>query len=130
MPLQLLGLRTAIHPAPDLDAAKRWWSEQLGTAPYFDEPFYVGFDVAGYELGLLPGADPADGVLTYWGVDDVPAAVAQLLAAGATGHVAPADVGGGIVTATVRTPGGSVLGLIRNPHFRAGGRAGGRLSPG
>ncbi len=121
MPLELLGLRTAIYPAPDLDAARRWWTEQLGSGPYFDEPFYVGFEVGGYELGLLPGADPADGVLTYWGVDDVADAVARLLAAGATVHVPAADVGGGIVTATVRTPDGNVLGLIRNPHFRAGG---------
>jgi predicted enzyme related to lactoylglutathione lyase len=121
MPLDLLGLRTAIYPAPDLDAAKRWWTEQLGSGPYFDEPFYVGFEVAGYELALLPAADPADGVLTYWGVDDVAGAVAQLLAAGATEHVPPSDVGGGIVTATVRTPDGNVLGLIHNPHFRVGG---------
>lgn len=50
-----LGLRTAIYPAPDLAAAKAWYSKVLDLAPYFDEPFYVGFSVGGFELGLLPG---------------------------------------------------------------------------
>ncbi len=72
----LLGLRTVIYPAADLDTAKAWWTGFLGYPPYFDQPFYVGFDVGGYELGLLPDADPADGAQAYWGVPDVPAAVA------------------------------------------------------
>lgn len=117
MTLHLLGLRTAIYPAPDLEAAKAWWTARLGVAPYFDQPFYVGYSVAGYELGLLPDADPAAGVLTYWGVDDVASAVADLFAAGATEHAPVSDVGDGITTATVRTPDGNVLGLISNPHF-------------
>jgi len=119
MPVELAGLRTVIYPAPDLDAAKAWWSQLLGTDPYFDEVFYVGYDVAGYELGLLPTSEPADGVLTYWGVADVTAAVAAAKAAGATEHAPIAEVGGGIVTATVRIPSGSILGFIYNPSFRA-----------
>ena len=118
MAIALDGLRTVIYPSPDLDAAKSWWTAYLGNGPYFDEPFYVGYDVAGYELGLLPTADPADGALTYWGVADVAAAVGAALAAGATQHAPVADVGDGIVTATVRTPPGAILGLIHNPHFR------------
>jgi catechol 2,3-dioxygenase-like lactoylglutathione lyase family enzyme len=117
MALALQGLRTVIHPVADLAAAKAWWTSSLGFGPYFDEPFYVGFEVAGYELGLLPGADPADGALPYWGVDDCQAAYDEALQLGATEHVPPAEVGDGIVTATVRTPQGSVVGLIRNPHF-------------
>ncbi len=117
MPINLDGLRTVIYPAPDLDVAKRWWINQLGQEPYFDMPFYVGFNVAGYELGLLPDADPADGALVYWGVTDVTAAVAEAIAAGATEHSPIADVGEGIITATIRTPTGSILGLIFNPNF-------------
>ena len=113
------GLRTVIYPSADLAAAKRWWSDLLGTAPYFDEPFYVGFEVGGYELGLLPNANPADGALVYWGVDDVAAAVDAAIALGATVHVPVAEVGGGIVTATVTTPVGAIAGFIFNPHFRA-----------
>ena len=117
MAIQLQGLRTAIYPAPDLAAAKSWWTDRLGIEPYFDQPFYVGFAVAGYELGLLPDASPEDGVLTYWGVEDVSAAVADLIGAGAKEHTPAADVGEGIVTATVRIPDGNVVGLIYNPHF-------------
>ena len=118
MSVDLQGLRTVIYPAPDLAAAKAWWTELLGFPPYFDEPFYVGFEVGGYELGLLPDA-PADGALTYWGVDDVDPAVAAALALGAEVHAPATEVGDGIVTATVRSPDGSIVGLIKNPHFRA-----------
>ncbi|MBC7678846.1 MAG: VOC family protein [Pseudorhodobacter sp.] len=119
MSLSLLGLRTAIYPTSDLDAAKAWWTERLGVPPYFDQPFYVGYSVSGYELALLPDADPKDGVLTYWGVDNVQASVDELLAGGATEHTPVAEVGDGIVTATVRTPDGNVFGVIYNPHFGA-----------
>ncbi len=118
MTLTLQGLRTVIYPAPDLDAAKAWWTAALGVAPYFDQPFYVGYSVAGYELGLLPDADPADGALVYWGVDDVGAAMSDAVAGGATEHTAAGEVGDGIVTGAVRTPHGAVLGLICNPHFQ------------
>jgi len=115
----LLGLRTAIYPAPDLERSKTWFSGLLDFAPYFDEPFYVGFDVGGYELALHPGYDPADGVRTYWGVADADAALAALHAAGADEHEAVQDVGGGIRVASVREPGGAILGVIENPHFAA-----------
>jgi hypothetical protein len=120
MSTHLLGLRTVIYPAPDLDAAKAWWTGFLGTAPYFDQPFYVGFDVGGYELGLLPDADPADGVQAYWGVDDVPGAVARAVEQGCEVHTAPSDVGEGIVTAVVRRTDGTVVGFIDNPNFSVG----------
>ncbi len=119
MPVTLEGLRTVIYPAPDLAAAKAWWSRLLGVDPYFDEPFYVGYTVAGYELGLLPSAPLSEGALTYWGVADVASAVGTALEQGATEHAPVAEVGGGIVTATVVTPPGPILGFIFNPHFAA-----------
>ncbi len=118
MAITFEGLRTVIYPAPDLESAKRWWAALLGVAPYFDQPFYVGFSVAGYELALMPDADPADGALVYWGVPDVPQAVATATASGSTEHSPVSEVGDGIVTASVRTPDGCVLGFIHNPHFR------------
>ncbi len=117
MPLSLLGLRTVIYPAADLAASKKWWSDFLGIAPYFDEPFYVGFNVGGDELGLLPDANRDDGAQVYWGVDDVNTTVEESVAHGATMLAPPTDVGEGIVTATVRTPDGSVVGFIFNPHY-------------
>jgi catechol 2,3-dioxygenase-like lactoylglutathione lyase family enzyme len=115
----LLGLRTVIHPTSDLEASKAWFTALLGFGPYFDEPFYVGFSVAGYELGLLPDGDPADGAITYWGVDDVPAAIDAAIALGATEHVAASEVGDQIVTGSVRSPQGAIVGFIFNPHFAA-----------
>jgi catechol 2,3-dioxygenase-like lactoylglutathione lyase family enzyme len=118
--MRLLGLRTVIYPAPDLAATKAWFSDILGFGPYFDEPFYVGFDVGGYELGLDPNADPAAGAITYWGVPDADAAVAALVERGARERTAVTDVGEGIRVATVAGPTGSVVGVIENPHFHAG----------
>jgi len=111
------GLRTVIYPAPDLDAARAWYAKALGFEPYFAEPFYVGFEVGGYELALNPEADAADGALTYWGVPDCAAALARLVAAGASVHEELAEVGEGIKVATVIEPGGARLGIIENPHF-------------
>jgi predicted enzyme related to lactoylglutathione lyase len=120
MALEFLGLRTVIHPVTDLAAATQWWTSLLGFGPYFDEPFYVGFEVAGYELGLLPGGNPADGALTYWGVADCLAAMDAAIALGATVHTPASEVGEGIVTGTVTTPDSAIVGFIVNPHFQAG----------
>lgn len=107
-----------IYPAPDLGASKAWFTRLLGVQPYFDEPFYVGFNVAGYELALDPGGDPATGPLAYWGVADADTALAQLLDAGARLRGDVQDVGGDIRVATVLEPVGAVLGVIENPHFQ------------
>ena len=112
-----LGLRTVIYPAPDLAASKAWFTRLLAAEPYFDEAFYVGFDVAGYELALDPSGDPATGPITYWGVADADTPLAQLLAAGATPRGEVRAVGDGIRVATVLEPGGTVVGVIENPHF-------------
>lgn len=117
----ILGLRTVIYPVPDLAAAKRWYAEVLGLAPYFDEPFYVGFAVGGFELGLLPDGQPATaGSQALWGVADIKGAYARLLALGASELEAIADVGEGIRVAAVRDPFGNRLAIIENPHFDAG----------
>lgn len=117
-----LGLRTVGYHVNDLDAAKVWYSSVLGVAPYFDQPFYVGFNVAGYELGLQPSAtvatNKADGVVAYWGVDDAAIALKRLLEQGAILHEDVQDVGEGIKVASVRDPFGNVFGVIENPHFK------------
>jgi predicted enzyme related to lactoylglutathione lyase len=116
----ILGLRTAIYPAPDLARAKAWYAEVFGVPPYFDEPFYVGFNIGGFELGLVPDAPlarPASGVVAMWGVDDVGAEVGRFHAHGATVHEEPKDVGGGITVASVLDPFGNIIGLISNPQF-------------
>lgn len=115
------GLRTLSFEVDDLDAAKRFYTEVLGVAPYFDQPFYVGFDVEGYEVGLRPAEGERrpglGGVTGYLGVDDVEAELARVVALGARVHEPAQDVGEGIVVASVVDPFGNVLGLIKNLHF-------------
>jgi catechol 2,3-dioxygenase-like lactoylglutathione lyase family enzyme len=64
-----LGLRTVIYHAPDLAAAKAWYATAFGVRPYFDEPFYVGFEIGGFELGLDPdnkGRNVGNNAVAYW----------------------------------------------------------------
>ena len=115
------GLRTAICHVGDLQEAKEWYSEVLGISPYFDEPFYVSFNVGGYELGLDPdvtGVTRGDNVVAYWGVKDAAVAYQRILGLGAQKHSEPREVGGGIVVAAVKDPFGNVFGIIENPHFK------------
>lgn len=120
----LKGLRTVIYRAGDLAKAKTWYTAVLGIEPYFSEPFYVGFNVGGFELGLDPDAKDlaqgGGGVIAYWGVEDADAALKKLLALGATPHRQIQDVGGGIRVASVVDPSGNILGIIENPHFKIG----------
>jgi predicted enzyme related to lactoylglutathione lyase len=114
----LLGLRTAIYPAPDLTAARDWYTQVVGHGPYFDQPFYVGFEVGGFELGLVPdGAPGTDGPQPLWGVPDAAAAMQRLVELGATVLEPVQEVGDGIKVGAVRDPFGNRLGLIENPHF-------------
>lgn len=116
------GLRTVIYPVTDLAEGKRWYSHVLGRQPYFDEVFYVGFNVGGFELGLIPDGVPcSDGPLAYWGVEDIIEEMKRLVQLGAEIHDPIKDVGGEIQVAAVRDPFGNVFGLIRNPHFDAKG---------
>ena len=81
----ILGLRTAIYPAPDLQAAKEWYEQVLKRKPYFDQPFYVGFAVGGFELGLVPDGEPGvAGAQALWGVANVDVTFARLLELGAS----------------------------------------------
>lgn len=120
-----LGLRTVLYPVDDLQAGKEWYSRVLGISPYFDEPFYVGFNVGGFELGLDPDTSVskpgAGGSLAYWGVEDAGRALQHLLDLGAREHRPLQDVGGGIRVASVLDPFGNAFGIIENPHFRLGG---------
>ena len=115
------GLATVIYGVTDLEKAKAWYASAFQQAPYFDQPFYVGFNIGGYELGLDPnftvGKPGAGGTVAYWRVAAIEPAVQQFVAAGASVVVAPQDVGDGIKVATVADPFGNLIGLIENPHF-------------
>jgi predicted enzyme related to lactoylglutathione lyase len=112
------GLRTVLYPVPELADATAWYGRVLERAPYFDQPFYVGFEVGGFELGLIPHGTPgATGATAYWGTADADNEVARLVGLGATIEMPVKDVGDGIRVATVRDPYGNLFGVIENPNF-------------
>jgi len=115
------GLRTVIYHVDQLESARRWYAQVLGKEPYFCEPFYVGFNVGGFELGLDPDVSAVsrgNSPVAYWGVVDAEAAHARLLQLGAREHRPVQDVGDGIRVASVVDPFGNVVGVIENPHFK------------
>ena len=117
-----LGLRTVIYGVNDIEKAKKWYESALNIKPYFDEPYYVGFTVGGFELGLDPNAKPigniSAGVVAYWRVLDIDVVFEKLISLGATEYEKPHDVGEGIKVATVVDPFSNILGLIYNPNFK------------
>lgn len=110
------GIKTVLHPVSDVERAKTVYTALLGIEPQTDSAYYVGFDVAGQHIGLLPGGGPQGltSPVAYWHVDDIEAKVAEVTAAGATVKDAPNEVGGGRVVASVVDPDGNVLGLIQD----------------
>ena len=139
----LRGFSTVNYWADDVAAARDWYAKALDIAPYFerpdaDNPAYVEFRIGDYqdELGLINNRyAPADtptgpgGVVVYWHVDDVPAALEKLVSLGAREHEAPVDREAGWVTASVIDPFGNIIGLMYSPHYvkvlaHTGGAAG------
>ena len=111
------GLRSVIYPSSDLEADKKFWEAATGTKPYFEQPYYVGFNINGCELGLDPNAFK-EGLaypISYWQVKNIAEASAQLVASGATVHREAKDVGGGMMMATFKDPNGNIFGIIEQP---------------
>jgi len=108
-------LRTVIYYVPDLQKAKEWYISLTGNQPYFDEPFYVGFDFNGFELGLHPRDETVttgNQTVSHWAVDEIENCVKKLTELGATVLYKASDVGGGIKVATLIDPWGNAVGLI------------------
>lgn len=128
----LRGLATISFWADDVKAARTWYSELFGMAPYFERPdsenpAYIEFRIGDYqdEFGIIdaryapPGATPGPGgVIAYWHVDDVAATLETLTAMGATVYDPITPRGDtGWITASVIDPFGNILGIMVNPHY-------------
>src|ERR1700733_5119306 len=111
------GIQTVLHPVSDPVAAKAVYTALLGMPPTSDAPYYVGYEAAGQQIGLVPGGGPEamTSPVAYWHVPDIEAKLAEVTAAGATVKESPRDVGGGRLVATVTDPDGNVLGLLQDP---------------
>ncbi|MEM7163149.1 MAG: VOC family protein [Bacteroidota bacterium] len=118
----MLGLRTTIYKVGNIEMATKWYSIAFETEPYFNEIYYVGFNIGGFELGLQPEDNPTvdkiDSVITYWGVEKIQETYDRLIDIGATENERPFNVGGELMTATVKDPFGNIIGLIYNPDFK------------
>src|SRR5689334_5061458 len=105
----LKKLRTVVYHVSDLQKAKDWYIQITGIKPYFDEPFYVGFDINGCELGLDPdmaGVTSGNHSFVYWSVDDIESSIKNLLERKATILQPVTEVGGSIKVAVVNDPWG------------------------
>ena len=110
------GIKIVLHPVSDLANAKAVYTTLLGVPPTTDGPYYVGFEAAGQQIGLVPGGGPQGmtSPVAYWHVADIEAKLAEVTAAGATVREPAHDVGGGRLVATVTDPDGNVLGLLQD----------------
>lgn len=110
------GIKTVLHPVTDLEAAKAVYTALLGTPPVADAAYYVGYDVEGQHIGLVPGGaqQGMTGPVTYWHVPDIEAKLAEVTAAGATVKEPAKNVGGGRLVATFTDPDGNVLGVLQD----------------
>jgi predicted enzyme related to lactoylglutathione lyase len=110
------GIKTVLHPVSDLTKAKAVYSALLGIPPQTDSSYYVGYEVAGQQIGLVPGGGPdaMTSPVAFWHVPDIEAKLAEVTAAGAVVKEAAHDVGGGRLVATVTDPDGNVLGLLQD----------------
>lgn len=112
------GLRTVIYPVSDLKAGIDWYTHVLGVTPYFNEPYYAGFAVGGFELGLIPDGEPGSaGCQAYWGTPNAAAELERLVTLGAQIASPLQEVGEGIRVGTVTDPFGNLFGVIENPQF-------------
>jgi predicted enzyme related to lactoylglutathione lyase len=111
-----LGIQTVLHPVTDLEAAKAVYSALLGMAPTSDSAYYVGYEAAGQQIGLVPGGGPQGltSPVAYWHVTDIEAKLAEVTAAGAIVKDKPKNVGGSRLVATFTDPDGNVLGLVQD----------------
>jgi predicted enzyme related to lactoylglutathione lyase len=111
------GIKTVLHPVADLAAAKPVYTALLGLPPQTDSDYYVGYDVGGQHIGLVPRGGPQGmtSPVTYWEVADIKARLAEVTAAGGAVKDPVRDVGGGRLVASVSDADGNVLGLLQDP---------------
>jgi predicted enzyme related to lactoylglutathione lyase len=110
------GIKIVLHPVSDLAQAKAVYTALLGMPPQSDSAYYVGYEAAGQQIGLVPGGGPQGmtSPVAYWRVPDIETKLAEVTAAGATVKESPHDVGGGRLVASFTDPDGNVLGLVQD----------------
>jgi len=109
---------TVLYPVKDVNQAKAVFAALFGVTPHADSPYYVGFDVDGNEIGLIPnGHDQGmSGPEAYYDVDDIASTISALEAVGAVLIQEPTDVAAGLLVAKVKDVDGNLIGLKQLPN--------------
>ena len=107
------GINNVVYPVRDLAQAKTLYRTLFGVEPYVDQPYYVGFQVGGQEIGLDPNGHKA-GMTAYYSVDNIQQSLQALLDTGAHIQQQVTDVGGGRLIASVRDADGNIIGLLQD----------------
>ena len=108
------SMKSIVYPSSNIEADVAFWTKVLGKEPYFNEHYYVGFKVDGYELGLDPNAI-SEGVtqpVTYWGVADIEEEVTRLVALGMTLHEPIQELSSGVKIAKLKDAIGYMFGIV------------------
>ena len=100
------------YPVADMSESKKFFRELVGADPYADSPYYVGYKSGEVEIGLV---QQGPGALAFWTVSDIEASVKALEAAGGTVTQPITDVANGLLVASIKEPGGAVVGLRQFP---------------
>ena len=105
-------IKLIVYPVKDVEAAKMLYSKYLGTEPYVDSAYYVGYKQEDHEVGLDPNGQA---VVAYIDVPDIKTSLQELLGSGAEIQQGVKDVGGNLLIAQVKDSNGNVLGLRQPP---------------
>jgi|SRR5579859_1486088 len=110
------GVKVIIYPVKDAAQAKKLFSALLGVEPYSDQPYYIGYKVAGQDIGLDPNGHKSGmtGPVPHFHVDDIKKSLQALVDAGAKIQQEVKDVGGGRLIASVKDADGNQIGLIED----------------
>jgi predicted enzyme related to lactoylglutathione lyase len=106
------AIKLIVFPVKDLEKAKNFYTTYLGTEPYADSAYYVGYRMDGPEVGLDPNGTA---VVSYVDTDDIEASIKSLQDAGAEVVMGSKDVGGGLLVAQVKDTDGNVVGFRQQP---------------
>ena len=106
-----------VFPVSNLKSATKLYRTLLGTEPYVEQDYYVGFRLGGLEVGLDPQGHlrGSTGALAYWTVDDAAASLQTLIDAGAEKVQDATDIGYGKIIAIAKDADGSMIGLLQAP---------------
>ena len=103
------SIKLIVYGVRDLEKARVFYTTFLGTEPYADSPYYVGYRVDDQEIGLDPHSTA--GPIAYTDVSDIKSSLQAMVEAGGEVLQDVREVVGGLLIAQVKDGDGNVVGL-------------------